>query len=625
MSSLAIASALLFAAVLLVPIFKKLGLGSVLGYLVAGVLIGPSAFAVIHEPEAVLQTAELGVALLLFLIGLELQGERLWALRKAVFGLGTLQLVVCGGALAGLAWAANISGVAAIIVGIALAMTSTAFALPALAERNESNSEHGRGVFAVLLFQDLSVIPILTVVTLLGAGAVVSGGAGAGVGAAHATASPGWLALVAVLGTVFLGRPLLSILFNYASKFGSHEIFTAAALLTTVGLAWVMTSVGLTATLGAFLAGVLLADSKFRHQIEASIEPFESLLLGLFFMAVGMSVNLKLLFRAPLAMLGLALAILLIKAVTFYVVRRFLTRAPDSLARPQAIALAVGGEFAFVLFTAAQAAKLISNEESEVLTLAVALTMVLAPLLWIVNDRVLTPWLMRDLQPPPFDRIDDPGTPVIIAGYGRVGQIVGRVLNMQKIRFTALDASTDAVDSVRKFGNKIYYGDATRLDLLRAAKAGEATLFVVCVDDMEASTKIVKLVQQQYPLVKILARARNRTHLMELRELGVEQPIRETFAGSVQLAEQVLTGLGQSRDSVDKFVATFVAHDEEMLRRAQAVFRDEEKLIALSKTARAELASILSEDAAIDGSSDQLAPEQIQAAADAAQRKKRGA
>ena len=607
MSSLAIASALLFAAVLLVPIFKKLGLGSVLGYLAAGLLIGPSAFGVIHEPEAVLQTAELGVALLLFLIGLELQRERLWALRKAVFGLGTMQLVVCGGALAGLAWAANISGVAAIIVGVALAMTSTAFALPALAERNEMNSEHGRGVFAVLLFQDLSVIPILTLVTLLGAGAVVAG-------TGHVATAPGWPALLAVVATVFLGRPLLSILFNYASKFGSHEIFTAAALLTTVGLAWVMTSVGLTATLGAFLAGVLLADSKFRHQIEASIEPFESLLLGLFFMAVGMSVNLDLLLRAPLAMLGLALAILLIKLVTFYVARR-LTGAADAVARPQAIALAVGGEFAFVLFTAAQAVRLISNEESEVLTLAVALTMVLAPVLWIVNDRVLTPWLTRDQEAPPFDRIDDPGTPVIIAGYGRVGQIVGRVLNMQNIRFTALDASTDQVDTVRKFGNKIYYGDATRLDLLRAAKTGEAKLFVVCVDDVEAAIKIVKLVQQQYPLVKILARARNRTQLMELRDLGVETPVREMFAGSVQLATQVLAELGEPSENLDKIIARFVAHDEEMLERAQAVFRDEEKLIAMSKSARAELDSILRDDAAAAGRSDRQAPEQQEALA----------
>ena len=591
MSTLAIASALLFAAVLLVPIFKKLGLGSVLGYLVAGVLIGPSAFAVISAPEAVLHTAELGVALLLFLIGLELQRERLWALRKAVFGLGSLHLVVCGGALAGLAWMANLSALGAIIVGIALAMSSTAFTLPTLTERDEMNSDHGRGVFAVLLFQDLSVIPILTLVTLLGAGAMAAS-------AGPAVAAPGWPALAAVIATALLGRPLLSILFNYASKFGSHEIFTAAALLTTVGLAWVMTSVGLTATLGAFLAGVLLADSKFRHQIEASIEPFKSLLLGLFFMAVGMGVNLALLARAPFAMLGLALAILLLKAVTFYLASRFLARSADSVARPQAIALAVGGEFAFVLLTAAQGARLVTNEEKEVLTLAVALTMVLAPLLWILNDRVLEPWLARDIKPPPFDRIDDPGTPVIIAGYGRVGQIVGRVLNMQNIRFTALDASTDQVDSVRRFGNKIHYGDPTHLALLRAAKTGEAKLFVVCVDDVESTIKIVKLVQQQFPLVKILARAHNRTQLMELRELGVATPVREMFAGSVQLATQVLAALGESAKARDDIIARFVAHDEQMLESAQAVFRDEEQLIAMSKSARAELDSILRDDAA---------------------------
>ena len=314
-------------------------------------------------------------------------------------------------------------------------------------------------------------------------------------------------------------------------------------------------------------------------------------------------------------MLGLALAILLTKVVTFYVARRFFTRAPDAIARPQAIALAVGGEFAFVLFTAAQAAKVISLEENEVLTLAVALTMVLAPLLWIVNDRLLEPWLMRDAESPPFDRIDDPGTPVIIAGYGRVGQIVGRVLNMQNIRFTALDASTDQVDAVRRFGNKIYYGDATRLDLLRAAKTGEAKLFVVCVDDVESTNKIVKLVQQQYPQVKILARARNRTHLMELREIGVQTPVREMFAGSVQLATHVLEALGEPRENLDKIIDRFVAHDLQMLERAQAVFRDEEKLIAMSKSARAELDSILQDDAAADGRSNQQAPERQEAMA----------
>ena len=596
MTSLATAAALLAAAVLLVPLFKRIGLGSVMGYLVAGVLIGPSVFAVIHEPEAVLQTAEFGVTLLMFIIGLELQRERLWALRKSVFGLGSLHMISCTLVLAALAWSFNILGVAAIIVGVALTMTSTAFALPLLGERGEIDSQYGRETFSVLLFQDLSVIPIIALVGLVGATA------GDGV-------KLGWPALIAVIAVVLLGRPVLSLLFKYASKFGTHEIFTAAALLTTVGLAWLMTGVGLSATLGAFLAGVLLADSQFRHQLEASIEPFESLLLGLFFMAVGMSVNVGLLLRAPIALIALATGILLLKAVTFYLVRRFVTRAPDRLARPQALALAVGGEFAFVLFNAATDAKLISVQENEVLTVVVVLTMVIAPLMWIVNDKVLTPWLAKDAEPPPFDRIDDPGTPIIIAGYGRVGQVVGRVLNMRSVAFTAVDASPDHVDSIRRFGNKIYYGDATHLDLLRAAKTEQAKLFIVCIDDVESSIATVKLVKKHFPNVAVLARARNRTHLMRLRELGVESPVREAFAGSVELAKLVLAGLGESSEQIAKTITTFVDHDLAMLERQQAVFHDEAKLIALSKTARAELDTILREDAEADGRSDQQAPE----------------
>ena len=251
-----------------------------------------------------------------------------------------------------------------------------------------------------------------------------------------------------------------------------------------------------------------------------------------------------------------------------------------------------------------------SAEEGEVLALAVALTMVLAPLLWMVNDRYIARWFAADDEPPPFDRIDDPGTPVIIAGFGRVGQIVGRLLNMRDIKFTAVDASPDHVDSVRRFGNKIYYGDATRLDLLRAAKVEQAQLLVVCVDNTDASLAIVKLVRRNFPNVKILARARNRIHLMELRDLGIETPIRETFAGSVELGKMVLAGLGDDTQQIDKLVATFVAHDNELLDKAQAVFRDEDKLIALSKSSRAELANILREDAEADGRSDNLAPEQ---------------
>ncbi len=607
MNALATAASLLAAAVILVPIFKKLGLGSVLGYLVAGVLIGPSVFAVVSEPETILHTAELGVTLLLFLIGLELQRERLWALRASVFGLGTLQVAACSTALAIAAWFFGATPVASVVIGIALAMTSTAFLLPFLAERGELESEYGRQSFAVLLFQDLSVIPILALLAFLG-------------GSASGAKPPGWPALLTIIAVIALGKPVLSLLFKYVSRFGSREIFTAAALLTTVGLAWLMGLVGLPSTLGAFLAGVLLAESQFRHELEASIEPFEALLLGLFFMAVGMSVNLQLLASQPALIVGIAAGIFALKAIVFYVFRRFVLRAEDRIARPQAIALAVGGEFAFVIFTAAQSGKLISAEHAEILTIAVALTIVLAPLIWMVHDKLLAPWLAGQDTPAPFDRIDDPATPVIIAGFGRVGQIVGRILNMRGIKFTALDAASDHVDSVRRFGNKIYYGDATKLDLLRAAKTQDAKFFVVCVDDAEAALTITELVRKTFPTVTVLARARNRTHAMQLRELGVDNPMRETFWSSIELTKDLLAQLDESPEQIERTVATFVKHDADLLARQQAIFRDDEKLVALSKEARAQLDDILRADAEAEGRSAEQAPEDLENANAAAAR-----
>jgi monovalent cation:proton antiporter-2 (CPA2) family protein len=596
MNALATAAALLAVAVILVPLFRKIGLGSVLGYLMAGVVIGPSVTGVVNHPETILQVAEFGIALLMFLIGLELQRDRLWALRHSVFGLGPMQLVGCGGAMAAIAFALGFSLPASIIIGIALAMTSTAFMMPALAERGELNHQYGREAFAVSLFQDLSVIPIIAVVGVLGA--------------SSATTQPGWLAVVTIVAVIALGKPVLSLMFRYVSRFGSRDVFTAAALLTTIGLAWLMTSVGLSTTLGAFLAGVLLAESQFRHELEASIEPFEALLLGLFFMAVGMGVNLGLLASQPLLVIGLAVGVLLVKGVVFYALRRGITRAGDALARPQAVALAVGGEFAFVLFAAALSAKFITREQSDVLTLAVVLTMVLAPLAWIVNDKLLQPWLANE-EPAPFDLIDDPATPVIIAGYGRFGQIVGRLLNMRGVKFTALDAASDHVDSVRRFGNKIYYGDASKLDLLHAAKTKDAKFFIVCVDDMEASLRITELVRKTFPHVTVLARARNRTHAMQLRELGVPNPMRETFWSSIVLSRDLLSQLGDTPDQIESTVATFVKHDADLLERQQAVFRDEDKLVAVSKEARAQLDDILRADAAAEGESDNQAPEDI--------------
>jgi len=571
---------LLAASVLLVPLFKRLGLGSVLGYLVAGVAVGPFGLGVVSQPESVLHTAELGVTLLMFLIGLELQPSRLWALRRQVFGLGTLQMAGVALPIAGIAAVLGLGWTGAALVGVALAMSSTAYILPLLAERRELTTRFGRETFAILLFQDVSVIPILALLALSGAGGQ----------------APGWPALAALLLVALAGRPVLATMFRYVARFGggNRELFAAAALLGAVGIGVGLSSVGLSASLGAFLAGVLLADSEFRHELEAAIEPFESLLLGLFFIAVGMGIQVPLMLAAPLQVLGLGAGILLLKALTLYAGRR-LIGGDDALSRPLAVVLACGGEFAFVLFASARGGGLLDGHTAELLTVAVAVSMALAPFLLMVNDRLLQPWA-RKRQAAPFSRIDEPGQPVVIAGYGRVGQVVGRLLNAQGVPFTALDVSAEQVDFVRQFGNKIYYGDATRLSLLRAAHVQDARLFVLAVDDVEASLKIAELLRTHFPNVPLLARARNRTHLMRLRELGVKQVLRETWLSSVEMGKLALQAVKPEVDA-ERVVALFTAHDLRTLDRQQAVFHDQAALIALSKDARAELEDILHGDA----------------------------
>ena len=571
---------LLAASVLLVPLFKRFGLGSVLGYLVAGIAVGPYGLGVVSRPESVLHTAELGVTLLMFLIGLELQPSRLWALRRQVFGLGALQMAGVALPAAALAAALGLGWTGAALVGVALAMSSTAYILPLLAERRELTTRFGRETFAILLFQDVSVIPILALLALTGAGG-------------HA---PGWPALAALLALALAGRPVLATMFRYVARFGggNRELFAAAALLGAVGIGVGLSSVGLSASLGAFLAGVLLADSEFRHELEAAIEPFESLLLGLFFIAVGMGIALPLVMAQPLQVLGLGAGILLLKALTLYAGRR-LIGGDDAVSRPLALLLACGGEFAFVLFASARANGLLSGPTAELLTVAVAVSMALAPFLLILNDRLIQPWA-RNRQAPPFSTIDEPGQPVVIAGYGRVGQVVGRLLNAQGVAFTALDASAEQVDFVRQFGNKIYYGDATRLSLLRAAHVQDARLFVLAVDDVEASLKIAELLRTHFPDVPLLARARNRTHLMRLRELGVKEVLRETWGTSVELGRRALQTVQPDVDA-NRVVALFTAHDLRLLDRQQAVSHDQAALIALSKDARAELEDILQGDA----------------------------
>jgi glutathione-regulated potassium-efflux system ancillary protein KefC/glutathione-regulated potassium-efflux system protein KefB len=574
----------LLVAVLLVPLFQRLKLGAVLGYLAAGMLIGPWGLGVVGAVESTMQFAEFGVVLLLFLIGLELDPARLWALRHTVFGLGGAQVAVTGGAIAFTAIAAGLTWQAALIVGIGCAMSSTALVIASLTERGQLLTRHGRESFAILLFQDLAVIPLLALLPLLAASPEQSG--------AHWTAAAKGIAAIAVViaGSRLVVRPALKFIAGHSSR----EVFTAAALLLVVGSALIMEKIGLSMSLGAFLAGVLLADSEFRHELEADIEPFKGLLLGLFFISVGMSANLTLLSSAPLTVIGLALALMLAKFILMYAISRA-TGAPNDTAQRLAVALSQGGEFAFVLFSTATGLGVFDLETSQLLVMVVTLSMLLAPFVFAAHDRLITRWIERRSEPE-YDTIVGPGNPVIIAGFGRFGQIVARVLRMCGISSTALEANYQQVDFVRRFGNKIYFGDASRLDMLQAAKTGEAKLFVLAIDDVEASVKTAALVRRHFPNLPMLARARNRVHYFRLRDLGVKLIYRETFPSSLEVAHQALLRLGLGVAAAQRAVTLFKQHDEAQLEAQHAIHHDEAQLIQTSQQAAAQLKELFETD-----------------------------
>ncbi len=578
------AAVFLLTAVLLVPLFQRLKLGAVLGYLGAGMLIGPWVLGMIGDVESTLQFAEFGVVLLLFLVGLELQPSRLWVLRRPVFGLGGTQVLATGIALSALGLAFGLSWQAALVAGFGLAMSSTALVLASLAERKQLATRHGREAFAVLLFQDLSVIPLLALLPLLSdSGAHAAGG---WISAAKALA----VIAVVVAASRLVVRPVLKAVASY----GGREVFTAAALLLVIGAALVMEKIGLSPSLGAFLAGVLLADSEFRHELEADIEPFKSLLLGLFFIAVGMSANLALVWNRPLTVFGLAAGLTIAKFVLMYAIAR-IGRAPNETAQRLAVAVSQGGEFAFVLFTAAGSLGVFEAGTAELLVVVVTVSMLFSPPLFELHERFLARWLEGHATPE-FDTIAEPGNPVIIAGYGRVGQIVSRILRMCGVPFTALEVSYQQVDFVRRFGNKVYYGDASRLELLEAAKAGEAKLFVLAIDDVEASVKTAAIVRKHFPQVPILARARNRVHLFRLRDLGVKLIWRETFSASLDMARHTLLSLGFGIAASERAVSLFKQHDEQRLEAQYAVQHDEVQLIQTSKEAAAQLQELFESD-----------------------------
>src|SRR6266851_5215309 len=582
MSLLAQIAIFLAAAVIAIPIFRYFKLGSVLGYLAAGIIIGPAGFGLISKIDTTQHIAEFGIVLLMFVIGLELQPSRLWVMRKPIFGLGLAQVLVTTLGIGSAAYFGfEQTRGSALVIGFGLSMSSTALVLQVLAERGQLNSQFGRSAFSILLFQDIAVLPALALLPLLGVAAARTAGLG------------GWLALkfVAVLGAVVIGgryvlRPMLRII--AATKVA--EAFTAAGLLIVLGTALLVSQVGLSLSLGAFLAGVLLADSEFRHELEADIEPFKGLLLGLFFIAVGMSANLGLVWERPLAVLGLVLG----QFALMYAIAR-IGGAPNDTAQRLAVSVSQGGEFAFILFVAAGSLGIFDAGTAQLLVVVVTVSMLLAPLAFEAHERGLARWTEQHATPE-FDAITGPGNPVIIAGYGRVGQIISRVLRMCGVPFTALEVSYQQVDFVRRFGSKVYYGDASRLELLEAAKTGEAKLFVLAIDEVEASVKTAAVVRKHFPQVPILARARNRVHLFRLRDLGVKLIWRETFPTSLDMARHALLSLGFGIAASERAVSLFKQHDEQRLEAQYAVQHDEAQLIQTSREAAAQLQELFESD-----------------------------
>ncbi len=572
----------LAAAVLFVPLFRYWGLGAVLGYLAAGIAIGPWGLRFIEDVESILHFSEFGVMLLLFIIGLELQPSRLWTLRRVVFGLGGAQVGLSMIALGAIGLAFGLPFPAALVAGFGLAMSSTAFVLQMLAEKNELASRHGRASFAILLFQDLSVIPFMAIIPLLAVQQV------------HDASGPAWIVAVKTLG-IFLvvilgGRYAMQPFLRMLASTRVPEIFTAATLLVVIATALAMDFAGMSMSLGAFLAGVLLADSEYRHELQADIEPFKGLLLGLFFIAVGMSANVGLLLHKPLLVMGLVTLLIVTKAAILYGIGR-VVRLPQDAARSLAFALPQGGEFAFVLFGIATAAGVIAADVSELLVVVVTVSMILTPPLFIWQARFRKP-----LAGPAYDTIDATEAPVIIVGFGPFGQIIGRMLRLKKIGFTVLEKDPERVDFVRQFGNKIYYGDAARVDLLRAAHAGKAKMLIISIANAETSMQIAESVRRHFPNLQIYAVASDRQHALRLMDLNIRHIIRRSYFSSLEMARRLLIDMGDSETEAQHAIDMFRGFDETALKRQQAVYRDEKRLMQTAQETARELEQLFEED-----------------------------
>ncbi|AGB81009.1 Kef-type potassium/proton antiporter, CPA2 family [Serratia sp. FGI94] len=572
------------SAGLLVPIAVRLGLGSVLGYLIAGCIIGPWGLKLVSDAESILTFAEIGVVLMLFVIGLELDPKRLWTLRASVFGGGGMQMAGCGLVLSAFCYFLGLSWQVALLIGLTLALSSTAIAMQAMNERNLTSSPTGRSAFAVLLFQDIAAIPLVAMIPLL-----ANSGASTSLGAFSISAAKVVAALTLV---VLLGRYVTRPLLRFVARSGMREVFSAVALFLVFGFGILLEMAGLSMAMGAFLAGVLLASSEYRHALESDIEPFKGLLLGLFFIGVGMSIDFGTLFSHPLLIATLLLGFMLLKAAMLWLLAPLLG-VPKRQRGLFAILLGQGSEFAFVVFGAAQTAGVLPLAWTKSLTLAVALSMAVTPLLL-----VLASWLEKRAPQDdrPADVIDEDNASVIIAGFGRFGQIAGRMLLANGVRTVVLDHDPDHIETLRKFGTKVFYGDATRADLLEAAGAEKAQVLINAIDDVEANLQLTELARRHFPHLKVVARARDVDHWYQLRRLGVEKPERETFESSLRIGREALELLGMDAYEAREKADIFRCYNHKMLESTVEHYEDTEFRIASLQRAKEMLSNAIEQD-----------------------------
>ena len=582
----------LSAAVIAVPLSKALGLGAIIGYLAAGIAIGPWGAGLVTNVDDILHFAEFGVVLMLFLVGLELEPKRLWSLRRSIFGWGTLQVLGCAAVLMMVALACGAPWRLSLVGALGLALSSTAIALQVLEERNLMPTQSGQAAFSILLFQDVAAIPILALLPLLGA---TPGSNPALAQMEYALAAIKIIAVIA--GIVLGGRLLLRPLLRWIARSRTPEIFTAAALLLVVGISALMLQVGLSMALGAFLAGVLLAESEYRRELETDLEPFKGLLLGLFFIAVGMSIDFGVLLEAPLAMAAVVVGFLLVKAVVIFLLARHIG-LPFQERPVFTLLLAQGGEFAFVVFQAAAGAHVFADDKASLLIGAVAVSMLLSPLLLVALDRWLLPRYAAKAGTTLEVISEQQHAPVILAGFGRYGQIIGRVMLAEGIPATVLEHDADMVEAARNLGYWVFYGDATRLDLLRTAGAATAQVLVIAVDDVAQCLAIVDLAKAHFPQLPIVARARDVTHWNQLRERGVTLVEREMFESSLLSARSVLEVLGRSPDAARTSTLRFRQHNLELFEKMRPLFKDRTKFIAAIKQGRQQLEAQMAQERA---------------------------